>query len=209
MCNGGKQFAIAMPRTHNYPRKKGDTTLRILLVLLLASLSGVSQATLIDRGAGMIYDDVLDITWLSDANPSGSVVNWFEASTWVDSLVYGGFDDWRLASMDVNMDLDIVGCDVISETDCQDNELGYMFYYNLMGSLGDNLTGDQGLFTNIQSIYWSSTAALDPPDPGTWVIFFNGAISSAPTRFSLSPRGQCARAMSWPCQNPECCRCWD
>ena len=143
-------------------------------MLLLASLSGVSQATLIDRGAGMIYDDVLDITWLSDANPSGSVVNWFEASTWVDSLVYGGFDDWRLPSMDVNMDLDIVGCDVISETDCQDNELGYMFYYNLMGSLGDNLTGDQGLFTNIQSIYWSSTAALDPPDPGTWVFFFNG-----------------------------------
>lgn len=32
------------------------------------SLSGAAQATLIDRGGRMIYDDVLDITWLQDAN---------------------------------------------------------------------------------------------------------------------------------------------
>ncbi len=29
---------------------------------------------------------------------------------------------------------------------------------SLMGSLGDDLTGDQGLFTNIQNDHWSGTA---------------------------------------------------
>ena len=31
-------------------------------------VSGVAQAALFDRGGGLIYDDVLKITWLSDAN---------------------------------------------------------------------------------------------------------------------------------------------
>ncbi|MDZ7752733.1 MAG: hypothetical protein U5S82_13950 [Gammaproteobacteria bacterium] len=31
-------------------------------------LSGAASATLFDRGRGLIYDDVLDITWLQDAN---------------------------------------------------------------------------------------------------------------------------------------------
>jgi len=30
----------------------------------LLSLGGLAQATLIDRGNGLIYDDVLNITWL-------------------------------------------------------------------------------------------------------------------------------------------------
>jgi len=41
-----------------------------LALALLAgiALSGAAQATLIDRGGGLIYDDVLNITWLQDAN---------------------------------------------------------------------------------------------------------------------------------------------
>lgn len=35
-------------------------------------ISGAVQATLIDRGGGLIYDDVLDITWLQDANLAAS-----------------------------------------------------------------------------------------------------------------------------------------
>ncbi|EGK72256.1 hypothetical protein METUNv1_01372 [Methyloversatilis universalis FAM5] len=30
--------------------------------------SGVAQAPLHDRGGGLVYDDVLDVTWLADAN---------------------------------------------------------------------------------------------------------------------------------------------
>ena len=39
-----------------------------LFYLLLISTSLHSQAALYDRGNGLIYDDVLDITWLQDAN---------------------------------------------------------------------------------------------------------------------------------------------
>ena len=41
-----------------------------LILALLAGLtfSGAAQSTLIDRGGGLIYDTVFDITWLQDAN---------------------------------------------------------------------------------------------------------------------------------------------
>jgi hypothetical protein len=65
---------------------------------------------LIDRGGGLIYDDVLDITWLQDANyiytsgystsmPQTGKSEWGLASVWVLSLDYGGYDDWRLPTM--------------------------------------------------------------------------------------------------------------
>jgi hypothetical protein len=129
---------------------------KLLLVLLIVGLSSSAQATLINRGGGMVYDDVLDITWLSDANMGGSM-NWGDSMNWASSLLFGGFDDWRLASVDVNMDNSIIDCNNATELACRDNELGYMFYQNLMGSFGDSLTGTQGLFTNIQPALWSGT----------------------------------------------------
>ena len=45
---------------------------KVVLFLIMAILSfgivGMVNAALIDRGGGLIYDDVLDITWLQDAN---------------------------------------------------------------------------------------------------------------------------------------------
>jgi hypothetical protein len=77
-----------------------------------------AQAALVDRGGGMLYDTVLNITWLQDANyakTSGfdadgqlpwdfglnSSPGWRPragnvAMAWVDNLVYGGYSDWRL-----------------------------------------------------------------------------------------------------------------
>lgn len=64
---------------------------------------GPVQATLFDRGNGLIYDDVLNITWLKDvkyARTSGQdsdgVFFWADAVAWADQLVYGGHNDWRL-----------------------------------------------------------------------------------------------------------------
>lgn len=37
-------------------------------VVLIFCTVGTGNATLYDRGGGLIYDDVLDITWLQDAN---------------------------------------------------------------------------------------------------------------------------------------------
>jgi hypothetical protein len=40
----------------------------LVLVAMIAAGSGTAQARLWDRGGGLIYDEVLDVTWLSDAN---------------------------------------------------------------------------------------------------------------------------------------------
>lgn len=147
--------------------------IKIVLLSLLFSLSGVSQAALFDRGGGMIYDDVLDITWLQDANMAGSM-SWGDSVAWADGLSFGGYDNWRLASMDVNQDGAVVDCNGASEVACRDNEFGYMFYQNLMGGFTDNLTGTQGLFTNIQNVQWSGTEFAPNPDSAWFFSFAAG-----------------------------------
>ncbi len=80
------------------------------LVVLLAGAP--SHATLHDRGNGHVYDDVLDVTWLQDANLAASdtlgVIGAFGGNgrmPYVTALAfiaamneqrYLGFDDWRL-----------------------------------------------------------------------------------------------------------------
>jgi hypothetical protein len=93
-------------------------TQRVAALGLLA-LSGAAQAALVVRGGGMIYDTTLNITWLADmnyavtsgyaaANAGGTGSNrvdtngsmgWNAANTWANNLMYGGYDDWRLASL--------------------------------------------------------------------------------------------------------------
>ena len=68
--------------------------------------SGAAQAGLIDRGGGLIYDSTLNITWLQDANyaktsgyDADGRMTWSAANTWAANLVYGGYGDWRLATL--------------------------------------------------------------------------------------------------------------
>ena len=70
---------------------------------LISLFSLTSHAAVIDRGNGLIYDNDLDIIWLADANysyTSGYHVDGFmtyqESQIWVNQLVFGGYDDWRL-----------------------------------------------------------------------------------------------------------------
>lgn len=140
--------------------------------LTLALAGGMApapaQAALIDRGGGMIYDTVLDITWLADANyantsgyvtPGGRAVtatsgrmNWSEASTWAANLVHGGFDDWRLPTtlqpdsscsdqFDAGGPFGLQGYGI----NCTGSEMGTLFYNRLGGSALEsvlNQTGD-------------------------------------------------------------------
>ena len=141
-------------------------------------LATSASATLTDLGTGAVSDDVLGISWAQDANlcvalgtcplaPSfNGVMSWFDANAWADDLTYAGFDNWRLPSVDVNDDGVIVDCSTATESECRDNELGYMYYYNLTpaGStpptaMGTILTGSQGPFVNIQFGVWSETSA--------------------------------------------------
>ncbi len=96
--------------------------------LISLSVSGIAEAALHNRGGGLIYDDVLDVTWLQDANyavTSGYAVDnavdngnraannifsdgrmgWDAANNWVANLEYYDsvrgvtYDDWRLPTM--------------------------------------------------------------------------------------------------------------
>lgn len=119
--------------------------------LLTAGLlaSGAAQATLIDRGGGLLYDTVLNVTWLQNANyaqdsgyDADGVMDWFASTTWAANLQY--YDSvrqqtltgWRLTKV---IDTGTPGCNysVNGTTDCGYNiravgdELSYMYYVNL------------------------------------------------------------------------------
>lgn len=84
--------------------------------VLALSVSSLSEAALTDMGGGLIYDDVLDVTWLQDANyartqwmdsmgtsgDSDGRMNWAAAAAWASNLSYFDsvrnvtWDDWRL-----------------------------------------------------------------------------------------------------------------
>lgn len=140
------------------------------LVVAGLLVSGAAQATLIDRGGGLLYDTVLNVTWLQDANyaqtsgyDSDGRMNWSQANTWANNLSY--YDSlrnqtltgWRLTRV---VDTGAPGCDDSTNgTDCGynvstiGNELAYMYYVNL---------GLHG--------YFDTSGAVDP----TWGIYGNG-----------------------------------
>lgn len=119
--------------------------------------TSVLNAALSNRGNGMIYDEILDITWIADAglarNDIGENVDWWSATLWASNLVYGGYSDWRLPSMDVNGDGVIINCmPPTAEHECRDNEYDYLF--NRHGIR----VAAPGDFINIGALhYWSGT----------------------------------------------------
>lgn len=146
--------------------------LGVLVPLLLAGLN--ASAALIGRGSDMVYDDILNVTWVRNANLCQSLNNcvnpfddvrtgviggmrWNDANDWASNLVFRGYDDWRLPWASVNQqagpvgDSGVVNCATASRLECRDNEMGYMYFHNL-----PNL-GDVGLY-NIQGEGWSGTA---------------------------------------------------
>lgn len=87
--------------------------LRSILPLVVLGAASGAEAALIDRGGGLIYDDVLDVTWLQDANyfrstlpgtptEEDSKMTFEEAIAWVSGLEYYDsvrdttWTDWRL-----------------------------------------------------------------------------------------------------------------
>ena len=116
------------------------------------------DAALVDNGGGLIYDTVLDITW---AQPDVQRT-WDDANTWAAGLTLGGVSGWRLPYISVAAGAGPfsgmpVLCNEVSELACRDNEMGYMFYYNLGGSFGAPI-GNSTEFPTLQSDdYWSGT----------------------------------------------------
>lgn len=120
----------------------------VVALLCALSFAGAANAELSDRGGGLIYDDLLDITWLQYANYSGQTLTWDAAADWAAALVYQGYEDWRLPDSDASC----------SGSDCIDSEMGHLFYT-------EGMTADSpGLFIDVRPyMYWSGTE--DNSDP--------------------------------------------
>ncbi|HEG42973.1 MAG TPA: DUF1566 domain-containing protein [Phycisphaerales bacterium] len=162
----------------------------IILIMVMVFGSTVSvHALLIDRGGGLIYDDVLDITWLQDASyaqtsgyDADGWMAWSNAVTWAENLSYYDsvrdytYTDWRLPhALPVNgVSYDFTysndgSTDVGINISSPNSELGYMYYTELGNSAGSPSAPNAGPFINLQSNwYWASPEGLDP---GTGVIF--------------------------------------
>ncbi|HBE93513.1 MAG TPA: hypothetical protein DDW55_13730, partial [Gammaproteobacteria bacterium] len=150
-----------------------------------------ANAALFSRlGGQAAYDDVLNITWTTNAALSGADT-WNNQVAWASNLDYLGFDDWRLASMSVAAGLPTgttaapIDCRTATELACRDNELGYMFYQNLGGSFGDNLQGNHTVgdvtLISVLNGYWSGTDGGPPGGVGGWLIgFSNGSVAANP-----------------------------
>jgi len=155
-------------------------------VLMLAGMSA-SQATLIDRGGGLIYDDVLNVTWLQDAGyvessgyASSGSLTWNEAVNWASSLAYTDtatgviYDDWRLPSTINNPSS--LGYDTTGLS----SELAYMYFINL--GYAPNYSHDRfapaptsdayNPFINLSTrAYWSGTLSDNPNR--AWLVHFH------------------------------------
>ncbi len=119
--------------------------------LLLSLNAATASATLIDRGNGLLYDTVLNVTWLQDANyakTSGyaatgvdlatGTMTWAAANTWAAQLNVGGLSDWRLATntpvngTSFNTNFSFNGTtDVGYNITSPKSELAYMYNVNL------------------------------------------------------------------------------
>ena len=177
---------------------KKSRLLGAVCAVLCTLITVSANATLVSRlGGAAAYDDVLNITWLTDAGLSGPG-NWDNRIGWADGLNdanYLGFDGWRLASVSVAAGLptgstdngSLIYCEVATEMACRDNELGYMFYYNMGGSAGEDKTGNQTvngvLLTDVQSIYTSGTE-VDRTE--TDYFFYDGGVDFLESKDTFS-----------------------
>lgn len=188
--------------------------MRRLRSLIIAALVGIApiasvQAALLDRGGGLIYDDVLNVTWLQDANyartsgyDSDGFMTWYEASAWVEQLKYAGYSDWRLPTVGpVNPEGFNYTLSFDGSTDhgygitSPASEMAYMYYVNL-GNLagctadsvafncinqpGGGLT-NTGPFNNLWYAYWSGTDSAVEDLPGQPAAFIFGVLGGSQT----------------------------
>ncbi len=167
--------------------------LSVITLAGFATLPVTSVAELHDRGGGLIYDDVLDVTWLQDANPAGRPMDWAEALDWVANFEY--FDsvrgvtwsDWRLpAANPVN---GVAHDDTFSTDGTTDhgynvtstnNELSYMYHVNLgllsyAGPNGEYPQPDFGFRTELSGPFFNLRQAERIPSwTGTEYPIFDG-----------------------------------
>ncbi len=157
---------------------------------MLLMASGV-QAALVDRGGGLIYDDVQDVTWLQDANyaqtngdDADGLMSWTDATAWAAGLVYtnsaGTYSDWRLPTT-IQPDASCAGQSDPGGgfplqgfgLDCTGSEMGHL------NNVDGISVGAAGLFTNLQfGLYWSDSEYA-PNLNSAWLFDFGSIAGGA------------------------------
>ncbi len=186
---------------------QSKASLALAACLSLSALG--ADAALVSRGHGMVYDTVRDLTWLADMNHArtsgyaaiGSApVGYFydanavwtdgrmgynAARAWADSLVFGGYSDWRLPTLNdgdtscsQSVDMGAFGRQYLG-FNCRGGELSGLFVTEFGNGAGESVTAQAGdtdtqkanlaLFSNVQSAYWSDTGYA-PTSLNAWLF---------------------------------------
>ncbi len=163
------------------------------IALLFFSFSNFANAGLIPIPGGQaVYDDVLDITWLTDANIAasetfgvsgiltGGGMHWDTALEWIDAMnaaVYLGFSNWRLPHMDVNGDGTVIECSFGGIAGCSDNEMGHLYWESGITA------ASPGTFSGLQSNqHWSDLEGTDFANTA-WAINFGSGNNNSGVSF--------------------------
>ena len=157
-------------------------------VMVLFGIVSTANAALLTRlGGSAVYDDVLDITWLSNANlaetntfgvsgvNSNGTMDWAIANNWISAMNldgtngYLGFSNWRLPSTlipDASCTSDQAGTTSSGNStgfNCSGSEMGNLFYSSLGGTPDQSITAsgdaDLALFSNIQDDNLQATSS--------------------------------------------------
>lgn len=173
---------------------------RTTLCLAALCVAGTAQATLHDRGGGLIYDDFLNVTWLQNTAAAGGPMTWQQAVDWAadlsvaDPLRNTTWSDWRLP---VVKPIDGSTWDLEPTTNgtsdwsynigSAQHELSHLFHVSLGNLSGFRLDGtpragtsgtdygmvNTGPFIALSgSIFWYGTDS--PFNPGTHAASFLG-----------------------------------
>jgi hypothetical protein len=164
--------------------------------IIFTFVTVAANAALLERLGGLAYyDDVADLTWLADANATGTTLNnWTDANTWAASLNIDGVTGWRLPDTlqpdpSCSRQGDLIGGDGIIDTSwgvgCRGSEMGNLFYTVLEGDEGAPISlrhnANYDLFSNVQDAdYWSATEYVpDTPFRAWSFLFHNGNQGNA------------------------------
>jgi hypothetical protein len=190
---------------------------RFVLFVAVLGIPLTSAAALHDRGGGLFYDDLLDITWLGDANaakslglgayPPGGVLNWNDAYAFAENFEYFDtvrqvtWNDWRLPKANTTG----TGLPCVGYL-CLNSELGHMFYVNFAVPPGfaanaSTLPAPQpyrGVFVNEDSFlngvgtYWAGEYELN--SAAAWFFSTSGGLQS------VNPKSA-VEGMAWLVRN--------
>jgi len=179
--------------------------LKSVVAASVISVLNSANAALVSRLGGLAYyDDVANLTWLTDANYAQSsgydadgLMTWKDANDWAGNLTVGGVGGWRLANtVDVGNDgytftniyegVD-AGYNITAQSELSNmfyNVLGNTAYYDTngleTGCIAPNYClSNTGPFINLQSTYWSATEFGFEPNPNyAWLFSMRYGIQS-------------------------------